>query len=152
MGGTVKRNLTVKWKFIFHIISADMFHLSYHLLWQPRERNLRRRWILLVKLWHMFVFISFSTEFSNFWYVHLGSVCFTENHFRENIFRKMTYEKIFYGKKKRKKKLVKCFTFFKSVRHFTKKWLDFQLTRKMFSVDHLFSAKQTPENAENIFL
>ena len=82
----------------------------------------------------------------------LGYVYFTENHFRKNVFRKMTYRKIFYGKKKRKKKLVKCFTFFKSVRHFTKKWLDFQLTRKIFFVDHLFFAKQTPENIENIFL
>ena len=61
---------------------------------------------------------------------------------------KMIYGKTFYEKKK----LVKCFTFFKSVRHFTEKWLNFQLTRKMFSVDHLFFAKQTPENTENIFL
>ena len=68
---------------------------------------------------------------------------FPENDLRENILQE---------KKREKKKLVKCFTFFKSVRHFTEKWLDFQLTRKMFSVDHLFSAKQTPENAENIFL
>ena len=83
----------------------------------------------------------------------LGSVYFTKNHFRKNVFRKMTYGKTFYKKKKeRKRKLVKCFTFFKSVRYFTEKWLDFQLIRKMFSVDHLFSAKQTAENAKNIFL
>ena len=35
---------------------------------------------------------------------YLGSVCFTENHFRENVFRKMTYGKTFYGKKKKEKK------------------------------------------------
>ena len=70
---------------------------------------------------------------------------------RKITFGKMTYEKTFYGKKKEKKKTRKIFTFFKSVRHFTEKWFDFQLTRKMFSVDHLFSVKQTPENTENIF-
>ena len=64
-------NLSVKWKFIFHIISSGMFHHSYHLLWQPGERNLRRRWISLMKLWQMFVFILFSTEFSNLWYAYL---------------------------------------------------------------------------------
>ena len=73
----------------------------------------------------------------------LSGKCFPKNDLRENILRE---------KKKRKKKLVKYFTFFKSIRHFTEKWLDFQLTWKMFSVDHLFFAKQTPENAENIFL
>ena len=72
----------------------------------------------------------------------LSGKCFPENDLWENILRK----------KKEKKKLVKCFTFFKSVRHFTNKWFDFQLTRKIFSIDHLFSAKQTSENAENIFL
>ena len=59
----------------------------------------------------------------------------------------MIYGKIFYGKKKEFFFFfVKCFTDLKSVRHFTEKWFDFPLTRKIFSVDHLFSVKQTPEN------
>ena len=73
----------------------------------------------------------------------LSGKYFSKNDLRENIYEK---------KRERKKKLIKCFILFKSVRHFTEKWLDFQLTRKMFSVDHLFFVKQTPENAENIFL
>ena len=72
--------------------------------------------------------------------------------------RKTTYKKMFFGKWltekyfTEKKNSVKCFTDLKSVRHFTEKWLDFPLTRKIFSVDHLFSVKQTPENLKNIFL
>ena len=61
----------------------------------------------------------------------LTGKCFPENDLRENILRE-------------KKKI--SFTDLKSVRHFTEKWLDFPLTRKIFSV------KQTPENPENIFL
>ena len=49
----------------------------------------------------------------------------------------------------KKKNFVKCFIFFKFVRDFTEKQLDFQLIKKMF---FLFSAKQTPENTEKIFL
>ena len=60
---------------------------------------------------------------------------FSENDLRKNILRE-----------KKKKISVKCFTDLKSVRHFTEKWLDFSLTRKIFFV------KQTPENPENIFL
>ena len=75
----------------------------------------------------------------------LTGKCFPENDLRENILREKKKRKIFFFS-------VKCFTDLKSVRHFTEKWLDFPLTRKIFSVDHLFSVKQTPENPENIFL
>ena len=42
----------------------------------------------------------------------------------------MTYGKTFYGKKKKKKKHVKCFTFFKSVTHFTKKMAWFSVDQE----------------------
>ena len=70
--------------------------------------------------------------------------------YRKMFFEKWLTEKYFTGKKK--KISVKYFTDLKSVRYFTEKWLDFPLTRKIFSVDHLFSVKQTPENPKNIFL
>ena len=35
------------------------------------------------------------------------------------------------------------FPLFKFVKHFIEKWFYFQLTRKIFSVDHLFSVKHT---------
>ena len=60
--------------------------------------------------------------------------------------------KYFTEKKKEIFFSVKCFTDLKSVRHFTEKWLDFSLTRKIFFVDHLFFVKQTPKNPENIFM
>ena len=60
----------------------------------------------------------------------------------------MTNGKTFYGTKKREKREIKI----------RKIFFPFQIRktfyRKMalFSVDHLFFVKQTPENAENIFL
>ena len=58
----------------------------------------------------------------------------------------MTYGKIFYGKKnERKKKTRKMFSFFQIRKTFYRKMI-------LFSVDHLFSTKQTSENIKNIFL
>ena len=79
----------------------------------------------------------------------LGFVCFTENHFRKNVFPENDLRKNILQKKKREKKTRKMFYIFQIRKTFYRKMAYFQLTRKIFSVDHLFSAKQTPENAEN---
>ena len=60
----------------------------------------------------------------------------------------MTYGKTFYRKKKREKreiKIRKMFSPFQIRKIFYRKMT-------LFSVDHLFSVKQTPEYTKNVFL
>ena len=106
------------------------------------KKRIRNSFIFFVWLVITFVFFSL-LRFRLVRVKQFTRKYFSKNDLRKNILREKK-KKIFFS--------VKCFTDLKSIRHFTEKWLDFPLTKKIFSVDHLFSVKQTPKNSKNIFL